>query len=465
MRARARRYRRFPEERSGDAARTIAAVPGHDVHPVLQMQRAFGNQTVQQVLENYDRSRFTSAASAHHRPLVSGLWHVFRRPQTPLLVDVAQRAPSTLETSASAKERANLQVLTTESVTSLSAKEIKQEMTDKDKAAVPADAVTFSPDIAAEIKPGLQNIAGKIFKSASFTFNTVTHLPLDLKPYGGVNGVYRFTIVQRQTKPKVELIIEQVSSSPPMQSSSIDLKTHQKRFDSFGFSFGPGFGSDGDKKRLFAALARVPDALLNRVKGLKFAKYLADSGERDEPGHYDPNTHTVNLYKGALETHPNSADAGGAQWFTYIIAHEVGHAIDYEAYTNARVKRDALAKQLKEAQLEAKRVNPSEATLDEKAAAETQAKKQKEITRLQKELDKAEAVYSKAARELDTDKGGEHSQSKEFRKAEGKAISGYGARGKSVENFAELFSVYVLDPGLLKSLRPDAHKYFTDTFK
>ena len=415
------------------------------------MQRALGNQAVQRLLEHYSIAR--------------GPWHVDRRPRSARLVDVAQRAPSTLETSATAKERADLQVLTTESVTSLTAKDIRQEMTDKNKTAVPADAVTFSPDISAAIRPGLQNIAGRIFNPGSFTFNTVTHLPLDLKAYGGVNGVYRFTIVQRKTKPKVELVIEQVSSSPPVQASSIDLKAHQKRFDSFGFSFGPGFGSDEDKKRLFAALARVPDALLNRVKGLKFAKYLADSGEHDEPGHYDPNTHTINLYKRAVETYSNSPDAAGAQWFTYVITHEVGHALDYEAYTNARVKRDALAKQLKQAQLDAKRVDPSEATFDEKAAADKQAKKQREVTRLKGELDIAEAAYSKAARDLDTDKGGEHSQSREFRRAAGKAISGYGARGKSVENFAELFSIFVLDPGLLKSLRPDAHKYFTETFK
>ena len=43
------------------------------------------------------------------------------------------------------------------------------------------------------------------------------------------------------------------------------------------------------------------------------------------------------------QTLANSTNAGAASFFSRVIAHEIGHAADFEAYTAARRKRDALA--------------------------------------------------------------------------------------------------------------------------
>jgi hypothetical protein len=62
------------------------------------------------------------------------------------------------------------------------------------------------------------------------------------------------------------------------------------------------------------------------------------------------------------------------------------------------------------------------------------------------------------------EEGGVAAHSKEFKDTQGKAISDRGEAGIE-ENFAELAAMYILDPDLLRSLRPQAFKYFSEKFK
>ena len=429
---------------AADAARTVGA-------------RAF---TVGQNIV-FGRGEFAPATEAGNRLLAHELTHVVQqRTLASRLAGVVQRAPSTLESSTSASERQNVRVLRSELIAVIPPDEIKVLMTDQGADSAPADTVTFSPEIAERIQRGLQNVAARIFNQKGFTYNTVTNLPMNLKPYGGVNGVYRFTLAQHQKSSKSELIIEQVSDRPPADWQNTDLASQEKRFESFGFKLGIGFDSDEMKKHLFAALARVPDEILMRVRGLTFNKHMADLGSDSEPAHYDPNNHSIDLYgRTIVESMNRQDDAGGGDWFTAVVTHEVGHALDDESYTNARMKRDAIVEQLKAAKLQARqlKVDVNAPIPDEKADADKEKNERHEMQRLEDELAKAESEFNKA-----TEQG--RSKSKEFTKARGKAISSYGERGKDLEDFAELFSVFVLDPKLLKSLRPDAFDYFSKTY-
>jgi hypothetical protein len=162
----------------------------------------------------------------------------------------------------------------------------------------------------------------------------------------------------------------------------------------------------------------------------------------------------------------NSADALGADFFTYVVAHEVAHAVDYESFTKARIKRDALAVRLRDARTEAKRVtvDPNAGLGDDKAMAEKTMQDKAKIRQIEKDLNQAEEAFAKAREVLDETTGGSHSRSKGFKDAsKGKQISKYGERDVG-ENFAELYSIYILDPKLLQSLRPEAFKYFAKTF-
>jgi hypothetical protein len=158
----------------------------------------------------------------------------------------------------------------------------------------------------------------------------------------------------------------------------------------------------------------------------------------------------------------NSVDAGAATHFTFVVSHEVSHAVDFQAYTEARIKRDALAKELKEARLDERRVDPSTAGIDGSGDAEKKRLQRDKIRQLEHDLDKAEAAFAKAAAGLENGKA-QHSHSAAYAEAKGPAISKYGGTDV-VENFAESLSIYVLDPDLLKSLRPKAYDYFKRTF-
>jgi hypothetical protein len=378
-----------------------------------------------------------------------------------------QRAPdSALLANTSETERKSLQVLTTVSVKDLSAKDIAGYFKSGNKDKAPADDVQFGPGIDPKIHQGLQSLAADIAGPSTFAPNTVTQIPLNLAKYGGANGVYRFAIVERKTNPKLRLMVDIVSTTPPADAAKIDLKTHQARVDKFDIKAGSGFGADEMRKRLFAALARLPDSVLARIRGVTFTLDKSIDGPTGEPGHYDPNTHQIHMYNKALTLLTSSADALGADFFTYVITHEVAHAVDFESFTVARVERDRLVKELRAAQLEAKRItiDPNAGLDGDKVAEAKKAKDAAKIKSLQADLNKAQETYNKLLDKLDVAKGGSHSQSKAFKTAaKGKSISKYGETS-GVENFAEQYSMYLLDPDLFLSLRPVLHAYFKKTF-
>ena len=411
----------------------------------------------------FGHGEFAPGTTEGKQLMAHELSHVIQQRSNPMTAGrVVQRQPSALEQSTSQAERGNLRVLTLEHVKKLSPEDVEKEFKEK-PGKIPVDEVKFGPGIADGIKEGLKSLAAEFFNENNFTYNTVTNVPLNLEKVGGVNGVYRFTLIERTSKPKRQLIIEQVSISPPADPSKIDVDKATKRFEKFEFTLGTGFGGDAQKKLLFAALARVPDSILNRIKGVKFELSSAATGDRDEAGHYDPNTHTITMFQDSLKKFMNSTDASGSDFFTHVLAHEVGHALDFESFTRARVKRDTLRSQLKDAQTEARRTAPD--ISDPNAQAAKQKKDKELITRLETALTQAESDFAQILKTQDVQKGGGYSQSTQFGTAGGKGISAHAKKGGNVENFPELLTLFILDPDLLKSLRPDAYKYFGDTFK
>lgn len=373
-----------------------------------------------------------------------------------------QRAPgSALDAQTTQAERKELRVLTAENVTSFTPRELKAKFSDKAKAGSMFDDVQYDSNIKDSLKVGLQVLAAEIYNQSSFHENTLTNIPLDLTPFGGVNGVYRFSLIGRKTPPKTRLIIEQVSSTPPTQLNSKQATAQEARFQQFGFQFGTGFTGTATRNQLFTALSRVPDAVLEHARGVTFSlSTMNPTGANGEPGHYDPNTHAIEFFANALNTMSNSADGAGTSRFIFAVMHELGHAMDFEAFSKAKRKVAELTQQLKDAQLEAKRatvdVNAPIGKENQKADEKSKADKAK-IDKLKQDLNTAQA----ALQQIGTSK---RSDSTEFKNTQGKAISNYGATAP-VENYAELFSIFVLDPDLLKSTRPEAFEYFSRTLR
>ena len=370
---------------------------------------------------------------------------------------------SALDDNTTPEDRNNLRLLTTESVRSFTPKELKDAFAGKDKTEPPAESVVFDSTIDAKLHRGLRTVAGDMISTKSFTVNTVTNLALDLKPYGGVNGVYRFSLIQRKTAPKTQLIIEQVASRPAAKLDKKGLKAQELRFQKFGLQLGTDFAGAEAQEQLYTALSRVPDSILTRIRGVTFSRKLQSLGDKGEPGHYDPETNTIEFYGDSLQSLANSTDAGAASFFTTVMAHEIGHAVDFEAYTAARLKRDDLAKQLADAKQASRRPDPNANPLDDRATVAKEKADRDKIKKLSDALNKAAEEFYQLSINLKTAKSKQKSRGGDFQQAQGKPISGYG-KTSVVENFADSLSLYILDPDLLKSLRPKAHEYFRKMF-
>ena len=92
---------------------------------------------------------------------------------------------------------------------------------------------TFDVRLGRSTPPELiQNVTGQPLDFAT------RNLPMNLEPFGGVNGVYRFALVKKDKSSKSVLIIELVSDVPSRDWQRTDLSSQQERFDSFGFHHG-----------------------------------------------------------------------------------------------------------------------------------------------------------------------------------------------------------------------------------
>lgn len=382
-----------------------------------------------------------------------------------------QRAPkTTLEANTSESERENLQVPVMKQVDALSQSKIEETMKDESGVHVPGvKIITFSPEIDPKIKTGLEALAAEVFGQGSGPGpNSITYIKSDLSKFGGVNRVYRFTLIKptadSKEKKSQQLIIEQVSTNPPASPDKINVSTEEKRIAKFELQLGNGFkNNDSNKKQLLSALARVKDLILERIRGATFVLDSATSGQHNECGLYNAATHTITIYGFAFSTFLISADVGGSDFFTHTVAHEIGHAIDFESCAQAKRKLTKIERQLKAAMTDAKKVtiDPNAPIIDDDKKKD---EKEKKIKAIATELDKARVEVDKLAKQFDVEKpeeGAAGAHSKEFNKARGKAISDYGEAGIG-ENFAELAAMFILDPDLLRFLGPLAFKYFSE---
>lgn len=415
-------------------AAASGTVPAMSPEQVLQLQRQHGNQFVLSLL----KAR-TGSAGAIQR--------------------------DALEQNTTQAERKKLQIASLASVGVKTADELKAYFKEKTEAHLPVDNVAFDPTIAAGVQNGLKHMAVELIANNNLPFNTIISLALNLRPFGGVNGVYRFTLVQRTgtSKPQKQLIIEQAGDKPPAKLNKAGIEAQQKRFDQYELQWGQGFAADDNRALLLKALARMPDPVLERIRGVTFVRREQGGGARNEPGHYDPNTHTIEFFGAAFHETLNTVDAGGSSGFEYVVTHEISHAVDYEQYTRLRVKVAELAKQLADARAEAKKVELDDYDLNNKPSDKRKAKDQK-VKDLQAEVNKARDEFQNMTQSIDVNKGGGHTNNAAYEQAKGNAISKYGGT-KPVEGFAEMLSMYILDPKLLKSLRPEAFAYFERTIK
>jgi hypothetical protein len=315
----------------------------------------------------------------------------------------------------------------------------------------------------------------------------------DAKTFATENGLWRFTLVKLSKPPKGakathDLLIEQVSKGPRASSTpaSADVrKRREDRFTALGFTFTPAGSAsaeatqdpaiaadekkyterlktsvEDDRKALASAKGaqaaalqtqldkhqkeldgRTPrttafsqaekdvvlraveltdDAFAKRLAGLTFAR-IGRGAPSDEAADYAPEQHAIRCFDDAFRLGPT--------WFTNgsenvrDVLHEIGHAIDY---AQRRVAHGLS-------------INASD-DKSRKAAEDAQ-----NTAHNLSGGDDANSAYQTAV------------------KADGGAITAYGETKRAdgpVEDYADAYSLYTVDPDLLKSLRPHVFAYF-----
>jgi hypothetical protein len=315
----------------------------------------------------------------------------------------------------------------------------------------------------------------------------------DAKTFATENGLWRFTLVKLSKPPKGakathDLLIEQVSKGQRVSSTPASADVRKRREDRFtvlGFTFTPSgvasaeatqdpaiaadeksytarlrTGVEDDKKALAAAkgaqaaalqtqldkhqkvlddrtarttafsqaekdvvlkaVELTDDAFAKRLAGLTFVR-IGRGAPSDEAADYSPDRHAIRCFDDAFTV--------GPVWFANgsenvrVVLHEIGHAIDYAQHRVAH-------------------------GLSIKASDDTSRKAAEDAEKNAKYLsggDNANSAYQAAV------------------KADGGAITAYGETKRAdgpVEDYGDAYSLYTVDPDLLKSLRPHVFAYF-----
>ncbi len=347
--------------------------------------------------------------------------------------------------------------------------------------------------IPAALHHGLTNVAAEI-SNGSLTPpplqpDTTVTLALDLTPYGGSAGSFRFTYVKPppsgKSTPPARIVVEALGAAAQPAGTKAPVKEEGKPEPKdpiadkiTAHSISQSYSGD-ELEALRAAISLVPDSHLAIVDGLRFARGSVHPTKPDVGGNYNPATHTITMFDKAFKaTEVTFQDAGGAvrtSYATRAIVHEIGHAVDLaplRTARNAQDKADAavagLAKKYPDGQggYSYPRGGPEEKEVKAVEKAATDAEKARLDARSRsgtKDVKNVKKVKGKPD-EISFDEMIGTAADSDFRKAvraDGKDVSKY-AEEDWQESYAEAYSLYLTEPKTLQSLRPKTYAYLDD---
>jgi hypothetical protein len=367
----------------------------------------------------------------------------------------------------------------------------------------------FEPPISQEIQPGLTKIGNRMIDEDTLPRNTTRNAAIK-----ELNKVYRFTRFNHQGigpdgHTTRELILFQEIGKLP-KTAELQTEEWNPKADRPGsmppvrFKVrGVGFSRDKNWKKdewklISEALESFPVSVLEKAAGVNFKRLPCREGSY-QGGHCVPeagNTETEGYHIGvgnrptgeiiilnkAFES--STARYGASTRLVYVLAHEIGHELDKRPVSVAKDTYDEGYKEAEERFLDEldKQCQKKPKKTQGEASCEDQAKAtfEREKVGLQDTLDKARSLSGVTGRDLESldtvpdpapDPGVElmKAASKDGLKLDGanvtkeSSITGYGARN-ILEQFAELFAIYLTDPKLLQAIRPNVYAYFAARF-
>jgi len=347
---------------------------------------------------------------------------------------------------------------------------------------IPAKFGPGVPD-APHLRKGLSGVAAELMaakadnlatekqgdKIAVLPENATVTVVLDLKPFKGPHGAFRFTHIrhQKRAKPAVEMLIEYLGTAGAESLTRVETAAAGAKLTAAKIRLS-GF-KQAELPPVYQAIDPIAQATLAKAAGMVITRVREDKGE--EAAKYIPDSHSVEVYNGAYKTgdvRMGAPGAGMVQQGTHTITHEIGHAVDLAALREAQAKVDRADAAL----------NAASGTFANAAAAARFAAAKDAADKAAKDQLKARAYSgvrmvpkgpAKPGRRADLEDslGPAGPDNIEFREAvlkDGKRrLTDYSEQNWG-EAFAEAFAIYHNTPDEMKRLRPNLFAWFSKTF-
>ncbi len=343
--------------------------------------------------------------------------------------------------------------------------------------------VALDASVDAKLLHGLSNVVAALTTTADVSpapmaDNSTVTLALDLKKFGGINGLYRFTYHSPAATGKAaaakRVLVEQLGApaasttgAPAAPAAGAAPAPDPIAAKLTKFKIKQSY-SGNELDALRDAVAQVPDSHLSLVSGLNFARGAVHPKKPEVAGNYDPKTHTITMFDRAFAANQVRTAQGtrATSPATRAIVHEIGHAVDLQPIREADLARAKPNKDV--ADLPKSFPDPDDAkgyrwtNPAEKKQIEAILKAQKDAdAKLLKSTSRSGTTEKKDAAGGFTDVIGTSAKGVKYREAaakDGVAVSKYGEEDWQ-ENYAEAYSLYLTAPDTLKQLRPNTFAY------
>jgi hypothetical protein len=281
-----------------------------------------------------------------------------------------------------------------------------------------------------DVARGLQSVPGHFVSSLSMPVNSTATIHLDFSSFGGQVGTFRITYVNTNTgegDATREFHIEFLGGAHTTAEQSSRPEGITVRGNTFTADGWP----DAQYDQLVETLNRIPASALSQINGMTFnyrsgttiahGQVMTEEGEAELEYGIPTTDRVITIFGSAAA--PNAMNYEGLPRIAWVIAHEIGHWLDFMPIFNVVANATSAT------------VTPTHSLSGHTRIA--------------------------ANGDLETEAGG-NTRFHRLNNAN-TGISAYGGTN-SEESFAEYFAMYITSPATLLLLRPAMHAYFAREF-
>lgn len=282
-----------------------------------------------------------------------------------------------------------------------------------------------------DVARGIDSIPGLFVSRFNMPINTTATVHLDFSPFGGQAGTFRVSYINSnmiEGDVVREFHLEYVGGAHATAAQS----TRPDGITIGSNSFTADGWPDAQYDQLIETLNRIPASALNQINGMTFnyrggtaiahGQAMEEEGEAELEYGVPTTDRVITVFSSAVA--PNAMNYEGLPRIAFVIAHEIGHWLDFMPIFNTA----------------AAATGPTVAQTDSLSG----------YTRMETDGELVE--------DPSNPRGTFHGLN-----TSNTDISAYGA-SNAEESFAEYFAMYITSPNTLLLMRPTVHAYFARQF-